>query len=49
MVGKSESIGVRVERKLIEQLKKGHPEWEKLDAVEIVDVVLRSYLEGKKA
>jgi hypothetical protein len=49
MVEKGTSIGVRVERKLIEQLKKEHREWEKLDAVEIVDVALRSYLEREKA
>jgi hypothetical protein len=41
-------IGVRVDCKLIGRLKKEHPEWEKLDAVEIVDVALRSYLRGEK-
>jgi hypothetical protein len=49
MTNESDVIGVRVQRKLIERLRKEHPEWAALDAVEIVDVVLRSYLEGEKA
>jgi len=49
VVQKNPVTHVAVDRKLIERLKKEHPEWAGLDAVEIVDVVLRSYLEEEKA